>query len=103
MERSAATFNSPYKPSAGGGTPPGEEGEPQHCVLLRAGGLMSILDMEQGALHTLSHPTAPYLTLSCACAEAAKLLLPHNCNVIVERLVSLAGGRRQPWHGSQKS
>jgi len=49
VERAAATFNSPARPAAGGGGPGGTEGEPQHCVLLRAGGLMSILDMNQGA------------------------------------------------------
>ena len=26
-----------------------KEAEPRHCILLRAGGLMSVLDMEQGA------------------------------------------------------
>ena len=51
MERSAATFNSPLKPGAAGAPPDNEEGEPLFCVLLRAGGLMSVLDMEQGARH----------------------------------------------------
>ena len=44
------------RPSAGSWAAPdgkdaGEarEAEPRHCILLRAGGLMSVLDMEQGA------------------------------------------------------
>ncbi len=44
MERTAATFNSPYKQ----GRVVLEDREPQQCVLLRAGGHMSVLDMEQG-------------------------------------------------------
>ena len=46
MERTAATFNSPYKR----GKVQVEDRDPQQCVLLRAGGHMSVLDMEQGAV-----------------------------------------------------
>ena len=44
VERSAATFDSP--PSS---QPPSKDQEPQQCVLLRAGGHMSVLDMDQGS------------------------------------------------------
>ena len=54
VERTAATFNSPYKQ----GRVVLEDREPQQCVLLRAGGHMSVLDMEQG------HPRAPYCSRS---------------------------------------
>lgn len=52
VERTAATFNSPYKQ----GRPVLEDREPQQCVLLRAGGHMSVLDMEQGLLSGLPLP-----------------------------------------------
>ncbi len=45
VERTAATFDSPYKR----GKVQVEDRDPQQCVLLRAGGHMSVLDMEQGA------------------------------------------------------
>jgi hypothetical protein len=44
VERTAATFDSPYKQARH----QPDEREPQQCVLLRAGGHMSVLDMEQG-------------------------------------------------------
>lgn len=50
MERTAATFNSPYKQ----GRQVMEDREPHQCVLLRAGGHMSVLDMEQGGAPTAS-------------------------------------------------
>ncbi len=51
VERSAATFDSALQAADGGA---GDEAEPAHCVLLRAGGHMSVLDMEQGEPSRLS-------------------------------------------------
>ena len=39
-----ATFQSPYKERP----PPANAGDPRQCVLLRAGGHLSVLDMDQG-------------------------------------------------------
>ena len=45
VERAAATFDAAQRP---GSARQNGDAEPQHCVLLRAGGHMSVLDMEQG-------------------------------------------------------
>ena len=45
MESSPATFQSPYKQHVA----PATTDNPQQCVLLRAGGHLSVLDMDQGA------------------------------------------------------
>lgn len=50
VERTAATFDSPCKQ----GKQLPDEREPQQCVLLRAGGHMSVLDMEQGQLSAVT-------------------------------------------------
>ena len=41
-----ATFQSPYKERQ----PPTNAGDPRQCVLLRAGGHLSVLDMDQGEI-----------------------------------------------------
>ena len=44
VESCPATFQSPYKPQAA----PADLDSPRQCVLLRAGGHLSVLDMVQG-------------------------------------------------------
>ena len=44
VESCPATFQSPYKPQAA----PPDLDSPRQCVLLRAGGHLSVLDMVQG-------------------------------------------------------
>ena len=44
VESCPATFQSPYKPQ----TAPPDLDSPRQCVLLRAGGHLSVLDMVQG-------------------------------------------------------
>lgn len=46
VESCPATFQSPYKRHE----LPGSPKDPQQCVLLRAGGHLSVLDMDQGVL-----------------------------------------------------
>ena len=57
MERAAATFDAAQRP---GGAQQSGDGEPQHCVLLRAGGHMSVLDMEQGDAPSRAVLWGPY-------------------------------------------
>lgn len=45
VESSPATFQSPYKQDVA----PTATENPRQCVLLRAGGHLSVLDMDQGA------------------------------------------------------
>ena len=47
VEVPSAAFGSPSRPGSASG--PAKAPVPQNCVLLRAGGLLSMLDMEQGA------------------------------------------------------
>ena len=48
VEGRPPTFN---VQAAGGTNTSEEDREPHHCVLLRAGGLLSLLDLEQGNAH----------------------------------------------------
>lgn len=53
VEIPASEWASPEKPGSNGIS------GPQHCVLLRAGGLLSVLDMEQGKSATALRLTLP--------------------------------------------
>ena len=68
VEVPSGAFGSPSRPGSAGG--PAKAQVPQNCVLLRAGGLLSMLDMEQGTFFgVVPHMTwthLPHLLGSCA-------------------------------------